>query len=109
MTDDIPAQPAPKRAEKRPDAEAALVAQSRPSRLTVADLRALSMPPAWMHEAAATIHGWREHEAAFARPIRLTGEEYAAALEAAKRPNEFGEYAPHEPALSAAIQARRSK
>jgi hypothetical protein len=108
MADDHTPAPEPKKAKGRPEAEKKLVEQSRPARLTVDDLRAVHRPPDWLHEAAATIHGWREHEHAFARAIRLTGEDYEAALEAAKRPNDRGEYVPHEPALSDAKPKRNS-
>jgi hypothetical protein len=107
MSDDTPAV-TPKRAEKRPQAEANLVAQSRPGRPTVDDLRKIHNPPAWLHEAAAVIHGWAEHAHAFSRPIRLTGADYEKALEAAARPNAAGEYEPHAPALSAAKAPRKS-
>lgn len=105
MADETPAE-TPKKAQKRPEAEAKLVAQSRPSRLTVEDLRALHKPPDWLHAAAATLHGWAEHAHAFARPIRLTGEDYEDALDAAARPNDRGEYEPHAPALSEAKPKR---
>jgi hypothetical protein len=98
MADETTA-PAPK-AKNRPEAEKKLVEQSRKGRLTVSDLRLVHRTPSWLFEAASSIHMWSKHEAAFARPMRLTGEDYEAALERAKRPNEKGEYVPHEAALS---------
>lgn len=47
------------------------------------------------HEAAATFHGWREHEHHEAAPIRMSFDDYRAALAAADKCSE-----PHKQALS---------
>lgn len=87
MADENPAQPAPKRAENRPE--------EKRGRLTVAALRESVKPPGWQHAAAAVIHGWDEHESATGAALRLTADDYAKALEAAARPGPDGNYEPH--------------
>ena len=49
----------------------------------------------WQHRVADVIHGWSVHEYHYqADPVRLTSEDYLAALESAK-----GDNVPHEGAL----------
>jgi len=53
------------------------------------------------HQAAATLHGWRDHVAATGEQLSMTAEDYEAAVKAASAPPQ-GKQAlePHKPALS---------
>lgn len=66
----------------------------------------LGNPP--LHAPAAHLHGWDgPHVAKHAEQMRVTEEDYSAALEAAARPRPGGNYVPHRPACSDAIVDRR--
>lgn len=54
----------------------------------------------WQHRAAAQLHGWLEHEHHEGKPVELSEHDYQAALFAASRTNESGDYTPHKPAMS---------
>lgn len=94
MAQNNPAPTAPRNA----DVSAATPVR-KPGRLTVDELRASVNPPAWQHAAANVLHGWAEHAHATGKAMRLSGEDYAKALEAASRPARGGDYAPHPAAL----------
>lgn len=53
-----------------------------------------------MHEAASVLHGWKLHEHHAGEPLKLSRADYEAALAAAGKTNEAGEYEPHPAALS---------
>jgi hypothetical protein len=53
----------------------------------------------WRHAAAASLHGWSQHEHHAGKPIQLSDADYEAALEAASAPKGVS-YEPHKPALS---------
>lgn len=55
-------------------------------------------PFLWQHEAASVEHGWKLHEHHEGAPIRLTREDYEAALKAVTP--EKGNPVPHHGALS---------
>lgn len=52
------------------------------------------------HNAAASLHGWKEHRLHTGEPLHLTAEDYEAAIVAARSPGVDGKYVPHQPALS---------
>lgn len=84
---------APTKAKEQ--AEAAAPAKRKP-RPTLEELRLASTEPPWLHAAAAVIHDWA-HDSFGGR---LSPEDYALALEAARRPNAAGHYEPHPAACS---------
>ncbi len=66
----------------------------------------LGNPP--LHAPAAHLHGWDgPHVAKHAEQMRVTEEDYRAALEAAARPGPGGHYLVHKPACSDAVADRR--
>lgn len=106
MADEVPALTASKRAAVRPETQAVAPKPAVVRRMLLADLRALHSPAPWLHAAASVLHGWAEQEHATGKPVRLTVEDYGAALKAAERPGEGGDYVPHAPASSDAVKAR---
>lgn len=57
--------------------------------------------PSALHAAAAALHGWLDHRHHAGEPMRLTDDEYKAALKAATRPPRGkNKLEPHRPALS---------
>ncbi len=64
-------------------------------------------PSLWQHAAAAALHGWAEHAHHAGAPMRLSAEDYFAALVAASEPDTQGNYRPHPGALSRHAPARK--
>lgn len=55
----------------------------------------------WRHSAAATLHGWQQHEHHTGSPMRLSRADYEAAITAALQPDlTVADYVPHAAALS---------
>ena len=65
-----------------------------------------------LHNSAAMLHGWGKkgenwgHRHHAGEPLKLSRADYLAALEAAGKTNELGEYEPHPGALSEHCEAR---
>lgn len=57
-----------------------------------------SLKGSMMHECAAVLHGWREHEHHAGTPLLMSEEDYLAALKATMP--EVGNPVPHKPACS---------
>lgn len=54
----------------------------------------------WEHAAADQIHGWSKHKLHTADPFLLERSDYEAALQAAQKPDQSGQYQAHPGALS---------
>lgn len=66
----------------------------------------------WQHEAASQLHGWKQHEHDAGEPLRMTRDDYEAALKAASEPvtrNGRTDYEPHRAALSQYAPAAKDK
>jgi hypothetical protein len=62
---------------------------SRPGSVVVSSVNGQSVNAgqySWQHAAAASLHGWAEHEHHEAKPLRLSPDDYKAALLAASAP-----------------------
>lgn len=57
-------------------------------------------PVSWDHAVADQVHGWTEHGQHSADPLRITREAYEAALQAARTPDDHGNYSAHVAAKS---------
>ncbi len=68
-----------------------IVAQRFPGRPVTASAR---------HRAASTLHGWADHAHHAGKPMKLTREDYLAALDAAQKTDKHGKAQPHAPAVS---------
>ena len=69
--------------------------------------RARPAPFSWDHAAADQVHGWSEHTQHSADPLKISRDAYQGALAAAAKPDQSGEYRPHEPAISPYKRATR--
>jgi hypothetical protein len=57
-------------------------------------------PQLWRHGAADALHQWALHQHHTGAEMRLTRDDYEAALAAASSPDKAGSYQPHEAALA---------
>ncbi len=53
----------------------------------------------WKHACAAALHRWAEYAHHNSKEMRLSDEDYVAALDAVMKPDKKGIYTPHEAAL----------
>jgi hypothetical protein len=52
------------------------------------------------YRAAAVLHGWTTHKLHTATPLRISTDDFKAALKASHEADESGNYKPHSPACS---------